>query len=50
MAEVVQIEAHGLQAAIDEMVGEVESVKWLVPEFALGLRARDPIASARQRR
>jgi len=38
------------RTAVDEVVSEVELVKRLVPELALGLRVQDPIANARQRR
>jgi hypothetical protein len=48
--KVAKVDPHGLRAAVDEVLGEVELVERLVPELLLGLRVKNPVADARQRR
>ena len=50
MPEVPEVGAHRVEVPVEELLGQRQAVEVLVPELALGLPARGPVAEAREGR
>ena len=50
MPEVAEVGADGVEVPVEQLFGQRQAMEVLVPELALGLATRGPVAEARERR